>query len=325
MSFEWPWVLPALLVVPLALWLYVVAQRRRQRYAARFTNLDLLANVVGRSPGWRRHVPPALYLLAVAALVVALARPQATIALPREQASVVLTSDSSGSMQATDVDPNRLEAAREAARTFVDRVPDRFRVGIVSFNHEVETLARPTTDRAAVEGAIASLRAEGGTATGEALARSLEILRPRARGGAGERERPRDPAAIVLLSDGKTTTGRDPVEVAREARRLGVAVHTVALGTPEGVIDVPDRFNGFSRQIPVPPDPETLRRVAEVSGGRHVTATEGGDLNEVYEDLSSRVGFVRERQEVTAGFAGAAALLLVAAGALSLLWFSRIP
>ena len=323
MSFEWPWMLPALLVVPLALLLYVVAQRRRQRYAARFTNLDLLANVVGRSPGWRRHVPPALYLLALAALVVALARPQATIALPREQASVVLTSDSSGSMQATDVDPNRLEAAREAARTFVERIPDRFRVGMVSFNHEVETLTRPTTDRAAVEGAISSLRAEGGTATGDALARSLAILRPRARGG--EAARARDPAAIILLSDGKTTAGRDPVEVARQARRLGVAVHTVALGTPGGVIDVPDRFNGFSRQIPVPPDPETLRRVAEVSGGRFVTATEGADLNEIYEDLSSRVGFVRERQEVTAGFAGAGAVLLALAGAFSLMWFSRIP
>jgi Ca-activated chloride channel family protein len=322
MTFEWPWMLPGLLLLPLALGAYVLAQRRRQRYAARFTNLDLLANVVGRSPGWRRHVPAALYLLALAALVVALARPQATIALPREQASVILTSDSSGSMQATDVEPSRLAAAQGAARTFLERVPERFRVGVVSFNHEVQTLSTPTTDRAAVEAAVASLRAEGGTATGDALARSLEILRPRA-----QRDRPadrREPAAVILLSDGKTTTGRDPVEVAREARRLGVAVHTVALGTPGGVIDLPDRF-GFSRPIPVPPDPDTLRRVAEVSGGRFVAAAGEDELNQVYEELSSRVGFVEERQEVTAGFAGAGAVLLALAGALSLLWFSRIP
>jgi Ca-activated chloride channel family protein len=321
MTFEWPWMLPALLLVPLALVGYVVAQRRRQRYAARFTNLDLLANVVGRSPAWRRHAPPVLYLLALAALGVALARPQATIALPREQASVVLTSDSSGSMQATDVQPNRLDAARDAASRFVERVPQRFRVGMVSFNHEVETLARPTTDRAAVRTAIASLRAEGGTATGDALARSLEILRPRAARPAGAAA---EPAAIILLSDGKTTAGRDPVQVAREARRLGVAVHTVALGTPSGVIDLADRF-GFSQRIPVPPDPETLREVAEVSGGRFVAAPSDEALNDVYEELSSRVGFVRERQEVTAGFAGAAAVLLAMAGALSLMWFSRIP
>jgi Ca-activated chloride channel family protein len=321
-TFEWPWVLPALLVVPLALAAYLLAQRRRQRYAARFTNLDLLANVVGRSPGWRRHVPPALYLLALAALVVALARPQATIALPREQASVVLTSDSSGSMQATDVAPSRLEAAQAAARTFTERVPERFRVGMVSFNHEVQTLARPTTDRAAVQAASASLRAEGGTATGDALARSLEIVRPRAQ--RGERRRGREPAAIILLSDGKTTTGRDPVAVARRARRLGVPVHTVALGTPSGVIDLSDRV-GFAREIPVPPDPETLREVAEVSGGRFVAAPSDDELNEVYEELSSKVGFVRERQEITAGFAGAGAVLLALAGALSLLWFSRLP
>jgi Ca-activated chloride channel family protein len=320
LSFEWPFALLGLALLPAVVLLYLLAQRRRMRYAARFTNLDLLSSVVGRSPGWRRHVPPVLYALALTTLIVALARPQATIALPREQATVVLTTDSSGSMQATDVQPTRLDAAQGAARGFLEGVPGAFRVGMVAFNQQVSVLARPTTDRAAVEEAIDGLLAEGGTATGDALARSLDLVRPPAR-GFGERP---PPAAVILLSDGETTAGRDPVEVARRASRLGVAVHTVALGTPDGVIDLTSRA-GYPRRIPVPPDRETLRQVAQASGGRFVEAPTSDALDGIYADLSSRIGFVRRREEVTAGFAGAGAVLLLLAGGLSLLWFSRIP
>jgi len=318
-SFEWPPLLLALVIVPLALMAYIRAQRRRARYAVRFTNLDLLANLVERSPGWRRHVPAALYLLALAALVISLARPQATISVPREQASVVLASDSSGSMQATDVAPNRLSAGKEAAGTFLDEVPEKFRVGLVSFNHSVQVLSTPTTDRDTVRREIDSLAAEGGTAMGDAISRSLDAVRP-----PGVRASERAPAAVVLLSDGAATTGRDPVAVARRAKSLGVPVHTIALGTPDGSIELRDRF-GQSQQVQVPPDRETLQRVAEISGGRFSEAPSGEDLNSIYEDMSSRIGFVKERQEVTAAFAGGGIVLVLAAGALSLVWFSRIP
>lgn len=320
MSFEWPLALLALALVPLALMAYTRAQRRRARYAVRFTNLDLLANLVERSPGWRRHLPPALYLLALAALVVSLARPQATISVPREQASIVLTSDSSGSMQATDVGPDRLSAGKSAANTFLDEVPESFRVGLVSFNHGVQVLSRPTTDREAVRQSIASLSAEGGTAMGDAISRSLDAVRL----PSGDSLERRPPAAVVLLSDGAATTGRDPVEVARRAKRLGVPVHTVALGTAAGSIELTDRF-GQSRQVSVPPDTDTLREVAEISGGRFSEAPSGADLNSIYEQMSSQIGFVRERQEVSAVFAAAGLVLVLAAGALSLAWFNRIP
>jgi Ca-activated chloride channel homolog len=307
-------------LVPLAVFAYIRAQRRRARYAVRFTNLDLLANIVEGSPGWRRHVPAALYLLAVAALAIALARPQAEISFPREQATVVLTSDSSGSMQATDVAPNRLQAAKAAAITFLERVPEKFRVGLISFDDTVDVLSSPTTDRDAVRNEIDGLLAEGGTAMGDAIHRSLQLVRARR----GERGSERTPAAVLLLSDGAATTGRDPERVARRAKRLGVPVHTVALGTPDGSINLSNRF-GAPQQVSVPPDRETLRRVAEISGGRYSEAPTEGELNSVYEQLSSQIGFVTERQEVTAVFAAAGLLLLLAGGTLSLLWFNRIP
>lgn len=319
MTFEWPLFLLALVLVPLAVFAYIRAQRRRAHYALRFTNLDLLANIVERSPGWRRHVPAALYLLAVAALAIALARPQADITFPRERATIMLTSDSSGSMQATDVAPNRLQAAKRAAFTFLERVPEKFRVGLISFDDTVDVLSPPTTDRESVRNEIDGLLAEGGTAMGDAMHRSLQAVRPR-RGERGERT----PAAVVLLSDGAATTGRDPERVARRAKRLGVPVHTVALGTPDGSIDLSNRF-GAPQQVSVPPDRETLRRVAEISGGRYSEAPTEGELNSVYEQMSSQIGFVTERQEVTAVFAAAGLMLLLAGGALSLLWFNRIP
>jgi Ca-activated chloride channel homolog len=340
---QWPSMLWALALVPLALFGYLLAQRRRVRYAVRFTNLDLLANVVSRSPGWRRHLPALLYLLALATLLISLARPQSVVLVPKEQATVVLVMDVSGSMNATDVEPTRLLAAQQAATSFLENLPAKFKVGLVSFSASAQTLTRPTTDRSSIRDAVSSLRAEGGTAMGDAIERGLEAKRPPPPAPA---DRPRDqsppsttppttvapeggakepPVVMLLLSDGANTVGRtQPLEAAEHARQLNVPVFTIALGTDEGVVEVPDEA-GQPRRIPVPPDKATLRRVAEVTGGKFFTAPSNRDLKTVYHDLGSRIGFVKERQEVTVVFAAAALLFVVAGGALSLIWFNRFP
>jgi Ca-activated chloride channel family protein len=361
MSFQWPAMLLGLAIVPLALAAYVVAQRRRKRFAVRFTNLDLLANVVSESPRWRRHLPPLLTLLALAALVLALARPHTSVAVPKQRATVILVTDASGSMQALDVKPDRLSAAREAAQTFSDRLPKQFRLGLVSFNNQSQLLVPPTTDRKLVKQALDGLAAGGGTAMGNGLQNALSAVRevagrsgagttgatgpgggatgpggttgggPTGGGGtSGDRagDRPagrRDPpAVVVMLSDGKNTGGADPVEVARDARRLGVPVNTVALGTDQGTVDVqgPD---GFVQTIPVPPDRDTLRQIAKTSRGRFFAAPDAGKLQSIYKSLGSRIGYTHERRELTAAFAGAGLGLLLIGGTFSLLWFGRLP
>lgn len=323
MTFAWPLALLGLLLVPLALGGYVLLQRRRMRYAARFTNLDLLSNVVERSPRWRRHLPPALALGAIAALVVGVARPHATISVPREQGTVVLTLDTSGSMEATDVEPNRLAAAREAARTFVDELPEKFRVGVVSFSSVTQTLATPTRDRAVVHGALDSLRANGGTALGDGIGRSLELGRTALAGV--ERGNEGAPLVILLLSDGANTAGfLEPVEAAGRAAEQRVPVYTVALGTASGEVEVPDRAGG-ARTIAVPPDPETLAQIAETTGGRFFEAPDAEALSAVYDEIGSRVGSESEERELTALFAAAGTLLLLAGATLSAVWFNRIP
>jgi Ca-activated chloride channel family protein len=342
MNVLWPGFLWALVLVPLALAAYLLAQRRRARYAVRFTNLDLLANVVTRSPGWRRHLPAVLYLLALATLLVSLARPQSTVLVPKEQATVVMVIDVSGSMNATDVEPTRLVAAQQAANSFLENLPAKFRVGLVSFSATAQTLTRPTTDRDAVRDALSSLHAEGGTAMGDAIDRGLEakrppppqVDRPRAKPGAqptptvppAEAQPGKEPPVVMLLlSDGANTVGKkQPMEAADEAKRLQVPVFTIALGTDSGVVEVPDE-SGQPRRIPVPPDKVTLRRIADTTGGKFFTAPSNRDLKGVYRDLGSRIGFVKERQEVTVVFAAGALLLLVAGGALSLAWFNRFP
>jgi Ca-activated chloride channel family protein len=324
-TFEWPLALLLLLLVPLAIAGYLLIQRRRITYAARFTNLDLLANVVERSPGWRRHLPAALALAALAALFVALARPQASVARPRSHATVVLALDISGSMSATDVQPTRLAAAKEAARNFLDQLPKSFRVGVVSFSTTAQVVAPATDDRELVRAAIAALQPSGGTAIGDAIVRSVQVGRAAQaaarRGDAGGRRRP---FSILLLSDGANTSGVDPLDGSARAKKARAPVYTIALGTQNGVVQRLDEF-GNLRTIPVPPDPDTLRQVAEQTGGRFFEAPSEGDLKDVYERLGTRVGFVQERHELTYAFAAGAAALLLAAGTLSALWFNRIP
>jgi Ca-activated chloride channel homolog len=310
-SFQAPAFLLALLLVPLAALAYGAAQRRRRAAADAFASPAVRASALPRTPGWRRHAPIALYGLALAALAVALARPEATIAVPAEQATIVLAIDRSGSMRATDVEPTRLDAMQTAANRFLDRVPRRVKVGALAFNSKTDVLEAPTTDRAPLRTAIEALTAGGGTATGDAIASSLDLIR---RGGD---ERP--PSAIVLISDGESTSGRDPQEAAREAAELGVPVYTVALGTPGATI-----VDAKGRTQPAPPDPETLQAVAEASGGQSFAVEDADALNTVYDRLGSQVATEREPREVTAAFAGGA-LGFVALGALlSLRWFRRL-
>lgn len=309
MSFAEPVALLALVVLPLGWLLAHVMRRRRRRGALRFPATATVAAVTPRVPSWRRWLPAALLAGAVAALVVALARPERQVAVPIEEATVVLVSDASGSMAARDVEPTRLDAARRAAATFLKRVPDGVRVGIVGFSSVPHTSLAPTLDRDSVAVTLGALTADGGTATGEALAAGLRLIDEQGKNG----DRP--PSAIVLLSDGTSTEGRDPVEVARAARRANVPVFTVALGTPDGVVS--GRFGGT---VPVPPDPATMRRIADVSGGRSFTAEDADRLEGIYGDLGRQVGSRTEPRQMTAGFAGAGLLLLLTSLVLATRW-----
>jgi Ca-activated chloride channel homolog len=325
MSFAWPMALWGLALVALALVAYVVVQRRRKRYVVRFTNLELLENVVAESPRWRRHLPAALTLLALTALVVGIARPQTTVDVPREEATVILAMDSSGSMEATDVTPTRMIAAREAASSFVENLPEGFRVGVVSFSNEADVVVPPTADRDEALRGLGSLRADNGTALGDAISRSVDLgLTSLDEQLAANRDEDK-PLVVLLLSDGANTTGDyEPLEAAQKAADAQVPVYTVALGTDEGTVDFPDGFGG-TRTIPVPPDPQTLAAVAERTGGTFFEAADENALRSVYDEIGSQVGVQQEQREVTALFTAAGAALLLLGGALSALWFGRIP
>jgi Ca-activated chloride channel family protein len=314
--------LAGLVLLPLAVLAYASMQRRRRREAAAFANPALLPNLVTARPGWRRHLPPLLILLALAALVFALARPQRTVAAPQRAATVMMVTDVSGSMNATDVEPNRLNAAIRAARRLTDELPEPFRLGLVTFADYAEVQVPPTTDRGAVKAALERLQAIGGTAMALGLQRGIDLARapvPDERGSATRRL----PAVIVLLSDGKDTASTvSPLEVAEEAERQRIPVHAIALGTPSGEVEVRDQF-GFTQRIQVPPDTETLREIARTTGGRYFAAPDAGRLESIYANLGTRLSSRPAQREVTAAFAGGAILLLLAGGALSLRWFGR--
>lgn len=320
MTFAAPFFLLALALVPLAVVLYLGAERRRRRAEAAFASPATMPSVAPVRPGWRRHLPMAVYALALTVLALALARPEATVAVPDGRAAVMLATDMSSSMRATDVEPSRLGAARRAARRFLYTVPDEVRVGSVVFNDRIRGLRTPALERAEVRDQIDGLRAAGGTAAGDAVATSVRsVERVRARGGGSRRS----PGAIVLLSDGFTTSGRDPVAAARQARRKGVRVYTVALGTAAGEIEV-ETPRGAQRRS-VPPDRASLRRMADVGGGRFFAAEDEPELDAVYEQLGDSLGTRDEKREITAGFAAGAVLLLGAGGLMSLRWLGRLP
>jgi Ca-activated chloride channel family protein len=311
-------VLLALIALPLLAAFYWALQRRRRAAAAAFVTPALQPSVAPRSPRWRRHAPMFAVLLAIAILVMAAARPQRTVAIAVENASVMLATDVSGSMTATDVQPSRLVAAKEAALRFVGDVPGRVSIGVLAFNTKPTVLQSPTRDRGAVKAAIGGMTPSGGTATGDAIAAATRVLQ-----GSGSADGRRPPSAIVLLSDGKSATGLDPLAAARTARRLKIPVYTVALGTAQGTITVPRRGGGTQTQS-VPPDPQSLARIASASGGKSFTADTASGLRQVYRDLGSRLGHRKEKRQITSAFAGGGLALLLAGAAMSLRWFGRL-
>jgi Ca-activated chloride channel family protein len=314
MTFEWPWLLLGLLLIPLLGALYLLAQRRRRAYALRFASLALLEQVVTAAPGWRRHVPPLLYALSLVALLVALARPSAVVAVPRDQATAVLVVDVSGSMAADDLKPSRLAAAQQAAIDYVDQLPPSTRVGLVSFQTSAAVQVAPTTDREAIRRAIGRLRAEGGTAIGDGLASALAQVADRPADPSGQGA----PAAIVLLSDGQQTAGSPAAEAASQARSQGVRVDTVGIGQ-RGAAPV------LRGRQSVGLDESALQQIASTTGGRYFYAGESSELRAIYAGLGSQVAWVQERTEVTALFAGAGAALMLVGGLLGLRWFAQLP
>jgi Ca-activated chloride channel family protein len=352
MNFLAPELLLGLLLIPIAIGFYLWAQRRRSKYAVRFTNLALLSNLAPKRPSWRRHLPPVLYLGAIAALLIGLARPTMIVPVPREDATVILTMDVSGSMKATDVSPTRLDAARTAALSFIDQLPENVRVGIVAFASEPVTLVTPTTDRSQLKAALDSLRPRDGTAMGDALNEVLDIAEkiqaegretpdasaapsatdaPSASAQPGASGAPTDlPSgqplvAAILLSDGANSVGAtEPLAAADRAATLGVPIYTIALGTPDGTVEVRDQF-GQPHTLDVPPDRETLQEIADKTGGKAFDAPTAEDLKAVYDNLESRVGYTEQRQEVTFALVAAGLLLVVIGAGLSAVWFGRLP
>lgn len=345
MTFERPFLLLTLLLVPLAVALYVLAERRRMRYAIRFTNVDVLAGVV-RGRIWRQYVPPVLFLLALAALCVGMARPQRTALVAKDRATVILVVDVSRSMEAKDVKPSRIGAATAAVRTFLDKVPDRLQVGLIAFAGDPAVAAPPTTDHSLVREALNTLEwypSFGGTAIGDALAEAVRIGQEAVGGGNGNlasvttaapTNRTHGLVSILLLSDGAQTRGQLlPLEGADRAKAAGIPVYTVALGTPNGTLQFgfqrpPQGFpGGFGqgRRVPVPPDPDTLRAIANDTGGQFFAARDAKSLQSAYSKLGSRLGRKPGKTEITYGFLAAAAGLLIAAGLLSAAWSPRLP
>ncbi len=346
MSFERPLLLLTLLVVPAAVALYVVAERRRMRYAIRFTNVEVLAGVL-KGRVWRQYVPLVLFLLALAALCVGVARPQRHTLVPKDRATVILVVDVSRSMESKDVKPSRIGAATVAVRLFLDRVPDRLQIGLIAFAGDPAVAAPPTTDHRLVREALDTLQwypSFGGTAIGDALAEAVRlgqqaVATPNgnlASLSAAPSVQGRGLVSILFLSDGAQTRGQLlPLEGAERARAAGIPVYTVALGTPNGTLRFgfgrppggfpgPNPF-GPGRTVPVPPDPATLRAIADRTGGQFFEARDAKSLRAAYSKLGSRLGRRPGQSEVTYGFLAAAAALLIGSGLLSALWSPRLP
>ncbi|MBW3579999.1 MAG: VWA domain-containing protein [Actinobacteria bacterium] len=295
---------------------YVVVQvRGRRRYALRFTNLALLGSVAPASPGWRRHLPAALLLVALLGLVAALAHPARAELVPRERATIVMAIDVSISMDATDVRPSRLASAKQAATSFAELLPERINLGLVAFAGSARVLVSPTTDRSMVTAAIERLELSESTAIGDGVLASLDAIESVPDAVDGEPV----PAHILLLSDGETQVGTPNQLAAETARDAGVPVTTIAFGTPEGVIS----YQG--QTVPVAVNQADLRALADETGGSSFEAATTEELESVYRDIGSSIGFVTEQREIGGWFTGAAFVLAMLAGAASLLWFSRLP
>lgn len=300
---------------------YVAMQYTRPKYTVRFSNLELLDKVAPKRPGWRRHLVAGLFGGALALLVAAFAQPVMTLRVPKERSTVVLAIDTSLSMAATDVSPNRLKAAQTAAQAFVDQLPDRLNVGLVSFAGTARLVVNPTQDHEQVKSAIRRLRLDKATAIGDAVKLSVEVAQDQARGTGGRRP----DAAVVLISDGETTVGLPTAESVPIARKARIQVSTIAYGTPNGQITVDEDGDGVGQVTRVPVNVAELAGLAKGTGGTAYTAESATDLRSVYAKLGSTVGFQKEQKDVTFRFVGVSLLVLVLAAALSLRWFSRLP
>ncbi len=315
-SFLSPWRLLLLLVVVALGVTYALFQKRRSKYAVRVTNLALLESLAPNRPGWRRHITAAVQLFALAALVLAFAQPVHDVKVPRERATVMLALDVSLSMEATDVKPSRIEAAKAAATAFLDDVPKQFNVGLVTFAGSSKIRVAPTTDRKQVANAIQNAQLADGTAIGDAINSSLDALGdvPPAPDGAAV------PAAIVLLSDGTTTMGTANVTATRRASDEGVPVSTIAFGTATGTVTLP---NGQSVSVPV--DAPALKTIAQETGGNSYEATTQNQLTDVYSKIGSSIGFDDGQSPLTQWFIAASFLTLAIASGLALAWSNRLP
>jgi Ca-activated chloride channel family protein len=340
-TFIWPTMLWALVVLPVVLLLYLVLLRRRKKTTLRYANLALVREALGSSSAWRRHLPPALMFLALAALLLALSRPAAVVALPSAQETIILAMDVSGSMRATDVKPNRIEAAQAAAKAFVTDLPRQTRVGVVSFAGTAAVVQAPTHSRDDVIAAIERFQLQRGTAIGSGIILSLATLFPEAGidlsqiTGArtmpsqpGEKPKPEfkpvEPgsygsAAIILLTDGQRTTGPDSMEGAKMAADRGVRIYTVGIGTKDGETI---GFEGWSMRVRL--DEETLKQIANATRADYFYAGTAQDLKKVYQSLSTRLTMERKETEITALLAGLGGLLVTVAAALSVWWFGRV-
>jgi Ca-activated chloride channel family protein len=306
-----PWLLLALLLVPVAAGLYVWWERRRTRGAEPWATAALMPAVTRGTPRWHRHVAPAIYLAALAVLLFSLAQPQRDVTVKVEQASVMLVTDRSGSMRSEDLKPSRMEAVKAAAGEFLDQVPDDLRVGALAFNQKTRLLASPTTDRDRVRRQIGTLTGAGSTATGDALNAALAILRPQGEDG------PRTPAAVVLLSDGENVRGADPIAVAKKAGKLGVRVFTIALGTDTGTL-TSTKKDGTTKTERVPPDRDAMAEIARESDGRTYDAPTVDALKSVYAELGSDVAERPGKDQVTSAVVGLARVLLLVGAGVSL-------
>ena len=345
MTFLWPELLWLLVAVPALIGLYVLLLRRKKKQALRYASLGMVRDAMGAGQRFRRHVPPLLFLLALIVLVVAIARPTATITLPSQHETIILAMDVSGSMRAADVEPNRIGAAQAAARAFVADQPASARIGVVSFAATASVVQPPTRNREDILAAIDRFQLQRGTAVGSGILVSLKTIFPDVEfdlRGSNPRDDPRGvpldkagasgkaapkivppgsytSAAIILLTDGQTTTGPNPIEAARMAADRGVRVFTVGIGTPNGEILGSE---GWSMRVRL--DEESLKTIANVTHGEYFYASNAMDLKKVYESLNTRLSLETRQTEVTALLAAAAAVITLLAAFLSMLWFNRI-
>jgi len=345
MIFLWPEFLWLLLALPLLVLLYVWLMRRKKKTALRYASLSIVKEAMAPGRSIRRHIPPALFLLAMAAMLVAAARPQAVVTLPSNQQTIILAMDVSGSMRATDVKPSRLEAAQAAAKAFLAELPRHVKVGIVAFAGSAQVAQLPTTNREDLVTAIDRFQLQRATATGNAIVISLATLFPNAgitldslqmgrerqRGSSidGEKKEKKEftpvapgsfnSAAIIMLTDGQRTTGVDPLEAAKMAADRGVRIYTVGIGTVDGETI---GFEGWSMRVRL--DEETLKAIANKTSAEYFYAGTAQDLHKVYQSLSSRLTVEKKEIEVSALFALAAAALALLSAGLSILWFNRI-